>query len=145
LLPDACFSGCAGSQTTYGPTPPGLGVPNAPWLDGENCAFKVNAGGQYESRLETLGTAGSQVSLSLASFKDGPWCPAAGSADRFDADLLRIRRVRVKLRVQAALASLRGPAGTLFVRGGTSSSAERFIPDQEIQFDVVPRNMNLGR
>ncbi len=145
LLPKACFTAeCKGSQTTYGPTPPALGTPNAPWPDGENCAFTV-ADGVHTPRLATLDAIASQVSLPLTSFNDGPWCPSDSTADRFDADLLRIRRVRVKLRVQAALASLRGPAGTLFVRGGTASSAERFIPDQEIQFDVAPRNMNLGR
>ena len=40
---------------------------------------------------------------------------------------------------------LRGPAGVLFRHGGRSSSGERFIPDQEVRFDVSPRNMNLGR
>jgi len=53
--------------------------------------------------------------------------------------------VRVNIRVQAALAALRGPAGVLFTRGGTSSSVERFVPDQEIRFDIAPRNLNLGR
>jgi hypothetical protein len=50
----------------------------------------------------------------------------------------------VTMRVQVALASLRGQ-GELFVRGGTSTSAERYVPDQEIRFDVSPRNLNLGR
>jgi hypothetical protein len=44
-----------------------------------------------------------------------------------------------------AAAALRGPAGVLFKYGGTSQGAERFVPDQEISFDVTPRNMNLGR
>lgn len=145
VLPKACFNaGCTGPWTTYGPKPPGLGVPNAPWLDGENCTFQVVAGA-YQPRLATLDTATTQVALPLTSFNDGPWCPAADSPDRFDADLLRIRRVRVKLRVQVAKESLRGAASALFLHGGTSSSAERFVPDQEIQFDVTPRNMNLGR
>lgn len=144
LLPKACFTAECKGGTTYGPKPPGLGISNDPWPDGENCAFTVN-GGVYEPRLATLAAANTQVSLPLASFADGPWCPSEDSPDRFDADLLRIRKVRVKLRVQAALASLRGPAGTLFMKGGNASTAERFIPDQEIQFDVTPRNMNLGR
>ena len=63
---------------------------------------------------------------------------------RYDADLLRVRRVRVKLRVQAP-PELRGPAGTLFRYGGTSSAGQHFVPDQEISFDVTPRNLNLGR
>src|SRR5262249_40775186 len=143
LLPNRALTG-PGPWTTYGPKPPGLGVPNAPWADGENCTFKVDSGA-YVPRLATLDVSAAQVALPIASFKDGPWCPVADSPDRFDADLLRIRRIRVKLRVQAAKAALRGPAGALFMYGGTASSVERYIPDQEIQFDVTPRNMNLGR
>jgi hypothetical protein len=40
-------------------------------------------------------------------------------------DLLRIRRVRVTLRVQAASPALRP-----------------FLPDREVTFDVAPRNLN---
>jgi hypothetical protein len=54
----------------------------------------------------------------------------------------RTRRVRVTLRVEAAAASLRGPAGLLFARAGTSTAAERFVPDREMQFDVAPRNID---
>jgi hypothetical protein len=53
--------------------------------------------------------------------------------------------VRLTLRVQVANALLRGPAGPLFRVGGRSTGGERFVPDQEIRFDVSPRNMNLGR
>jgi hypothetical protein len=63
---------------------------------------------------------------------------------RYDADLLRIRRVRIKLRVQAPT-EFRGPAGTLFRRAGTSSYGQHYVPDQEVAFDITPRNMNLGR
>jgi hypothetical protein len=48
------------------------------------------------------------------------------------------------LRVQAS-ASFRGPASTLFMRGGAATSPTRMVPDQEIRFDVSPRNMNLAR
>jgi len=51
------------------------------------------------------------------------------------------RLVRVTLRVEAASASLRGPAGRLFVHAGTSTRAERYVPDREVQFDVAPRNL----
>jgi hypothetical protein len=59
--------------------------------------------------------------------------------------MLRVRRVGVRLRVQVASADLRGPAGVLFTRGGTSLDSKRLVPDQEIRFEVTPRNMNLGR
>jgi hypothetical protein len=54
----------------------------------------------------------------------------------------RTRLVRVTLRVEAAAASLRGPAGPLFTRGGTSTTSERYVPDREVRFDVAPRNLD---
>ena len=86
-----------------------------------------------------------RMRLDPTTFQDGPWQPDETDANRFDADLLRIRRVRVTLRVQAARAALRGPAGMLFVHGGTSTSMERYLPDREIRFDISPRNLNLGQ
>jgi hypothetical protein len=86
-----------------------------------------------------------------AMLTDGPWCPADKNSDgadlpnKYDADMLRVRQVRITLRVQVAKAMLRGPAGILFRHAGTSHSGERFVPDQEIRFDVAPRNLNLGR
>jgi hypothetical protein len=85
------------------------------------------------------------VKLTPARLTDGPFCPDASIANRFDADLLRVRKVRVTLRVQVGMKSLRGPTGTFFLRGGTASGGERFIPDQEISFEVTPRNLNFGR
>jgi hypothetical protein len=83
--------------------------------------------------------------LTAAQVADGPWCPDETNANRWDADLLRIRKVGVTIRVEAALAALRGPAGVLFTNGGSSRAANRWAPDQEIRFQVSPRNMNLGR
>lgn len=135
-----------GPWTTYGPKPPALGVDRASdsWPAGENCTITVLNGVQVPRLLVLDNTLG-EVLLTEAQLTDGPWCPDATPANRFDADLLRIRKVRVNLRVQAALAALRGPAGILFTRAGTSTSPERFVPDQEIRFDITPRNMNLGR
>jgi hypothetical protein len=84
-----------------------------------------------------------QMRLAPSTLQDGPWSPDDTDANRFDADLLNIRRVRVTLRVQAARAALRGPAGMLFVHGGTAASRERYLPDREIRFDISPRNLNL--
>jgi hypothetical protein len=85
------------------------------------------------------------VALTAAQLTDGPFCPDDTNANRWDADLLRIRRIGVRLRVQAAIAALRGPAGVLFARAGTSKGGFRSVPDQELQFDISPRNLNLGR
>ena len=133
-----------GPWTTYGPPPPPLTEARSGWPQGENCTFKV-VNGQHTPRLEPITAGIGQVELTKAMLEDGPWCPGPASPNKFDADILRVRRVRVKLRVQAALAALRGPASTLFMKGGTGHVGDRLVPDQELMFDVTPRNMNLGR
>ena len=108
--------------------------------------FRVDPGsGLQVPRLDTLAAGIGQVELTEAQLTDGPFCPDDMMPKRFDADLLRVRRVRATIRVQAALEALRGPAGALFLKGGTSADGSRWIPDQEISFDVTPRNLNLGR
>jgi Tfp pilus assembly protein PilW len=74
---------------------------------------------------------------------DGPWRPDAASANRWDADLLRIRTVGVTIRLESALAALRGPAGVLFSNGGTATNPRTWVPDQEVRFRVSPRNLSL--
>lgn len=133
--------------TTYGPKPPALGVVTSSWPAGENCTFLVDAGtGKHASRLPDL-AAGSQglVQLTEAMLTDGPWCPDNTFPTRFDADLLRLRKIGVRLRVQVASSELRGPAGVLFTNGGTSSGGRTMVPDQVIRFEITPRNFNLGR
>jgi prepilin-type N-terminal cleavage/methylation domain-containing protein len=129
-------------QTTYGPSPKTPGVNG--FADNENCVFA--SGPTPTPKLPTLGAAnGALVQLTAAQLTDGPWCPNATNVNRFDADLLRIRKIVVTLRVQAAAAALRGPASTLFTHGGTSTGGNKWVPDQEIKFSVSPRNLNLGR
>lgn len=85
---------------------------------------------------------GSLAPMPLSMLNDGPWCGANGN--RFDADLLRIKKVRVTARVQASQSALRG-SGDDFVVTGTSTGALHALPDYTVTFDVSPRNMNLGR
>ena len=85
------------------------------------------------------------VKLTPDILTDGPWMPDDAAADRWDADLLRIRRIAVTIRVEAAIASLRGPASALFAHAGTATSAHAWAPDIEAHFDVTPRNLNLAR
>jgi Prokaryotic N-terminal methylation motif len=132
-----------GPWTTYGPKPVPLTESRNGWPAGQSCVFDV-ADGQHVPRLAELADNVSQVPLTKEMLSDGPWCPDAAKPNRFDADLLRVRRVRVTMRVQVGLAALRGPAGALFTKGGTAST-DRMVPDQEISFDVTPRNLNLGR
>jgi prepilin-type N-terminal cleavage/methylation domain-containing protein len=136
-----------GPWTTYGPKPPALGVQVTAYPAGENCAFMIGPSGTHVGRLPDLAPATDNglVALPEAMLTDGPWCPDATFPTRYDADLLRIRKISLRLRVQVASAELRGPAGVLFRHGGTSNASNRLVPDQELRFDIVPRNFNLGR
>jgi prepilin-type N-terminal cleavage/methylation domain-containing protein len=137
-----------GPWTSYGPKPPALGVDVAgdSWPAGENCAFSVDsATGLHVSRLEKLGDPGTLTALTATQLANGPWCPDEASLNRYDVDLHRVRQIRVSFRVQTGVAVLRGPAGVLFNRAGMGSISTRLVPDQAVQFDVTPRNLNLGR
>src|SRR5262249_3592976 len=117
-----------------------------PYAAGENCVFELDPAGASVSRLPPLAAPGvSVVPLTSADLSDGPWCPDRGAPDRWDADLLRVRMVVVTLRVQAASASLRGPAGALFTHAGTSRAARRMTPDLEVRLSVTPRNLSRAR
>ena len=146
LLPNAVLSSNYGPWTTYGPKPPILAEDRASdtWGMGENCTFQV-IDGVHAPRLAVLGDGVAQVELTAEMFQDGPWCPDESKTERWDADLLRIRRIRVNARVQVSKSYLRGTDGVLFAKPGTATSGYRIVPDQEIRFDVTPRNMNLGR
>ncbi len=130
-------------QTTYGAPPRRV---SPPFAAGENCLFVNDGSPTPAPRLPALGNGSrSMVPLPPAQLTDGPWCPDDANPNRWDADLLRIRRIGVTLRVQAAVAALRGPAGALFANPGTSSGGSRFVPDLEIRFQISPRNLNPGR
>ena len=135
-----------GPRATYGPSPPDVGVDDLSdtWGPGENCLFS-RAEDAWVPRLGRLNQGSALVPLAPAQLQDGPWCADASARGRYDADLLRLRRLRIHVRVQAAAATLRGPAGRLFAHAGSSSQAERFVPDVRLTFDVAPRNLNGGR
>jgi hypothetical protein len=133
-----------GPWTTYGPAPKAVAA--APFGAGENCLFVDNGSAMPAPRLEVRGAPGSAlVKLAPAELTDGPWCPSDEATNRFDADLFRIRRIGVTVRVESAVAALRGPAGVFFTHGGTSRGGSRWLPDQELHFFVTPRNLNLRR
>jgi hypothetical protein len=134
-----------GPWTTYGPKPPPPDVQATAYPAGENCAFQLDANGRVIPRLEPLGGGPTLVELTAAQLSDGPWCPDVLNQHRYDADLLRIRRISVTLRIEAGTSSLRGPAGLLFARSGTSRDPSHWVPDREIRFDIAPRNLNVSR
>jgi type II secretory pathway pseudopilin PulG len=147
VIDDASPDDSVGPRTTYGPPPPGLleQISTGGYPAGENCTFGVDpATGQQVSRLPVLdgsSTASGLVLLTQEMLTDGPWCPDATSPNRWDADLLRIRTIGITLRIEAADAALRGPAGPLFINGGTARRSTRWLPDQTVRFQVTPRNL----
>jgi prepilin-type N-terminal cleavage/methylation domain-containing protein len=110
-----------------------------------NCLYD-GTGNYIATGMQTLTTGGGSLApLPISMFKDGPWCGSIGSTNQFDADLYRIRKVKVTLRIQTPLAALRGQNPLLFANPGTSRSGQKFIPDLVASFEVSPRNMNLSR
>jgi hypothetical protein len=125
--------------TYYGdPNPP---LSPKPPVGKSNCLY--DAAGNLVGGLQTLASqGGSLTELPLSLFADGPWC--GNGNNRFDVDLMRIRKVRVTVRVEASTDALRA-SGADFTNSGFSGSAVRMLPDFTVRFDVTPRNMNLGR
>ena len=148
-----------GPWTSYGPRPPAVGTasPMRDYGAGESCIFAVNAGRQVPRLDNWLGglPVGSLVTVPTERFADGPWCPGISTragiavAGRFDADVLRIRSVRVTVRVQAASALVRGlnpsGGGLLFMHPGSARSSSSYLPDRTTSFEVTPANLNLSR
>lgn len=129
--------------TYYGtPNPP---TEPKPLIGTENCV--VDAAGN--PKLAVLPSSSqSLVELDPAILTDGgtgavAWCGA--NANVFDPDLYRIRKVRVSVRVQVGLGSLRGSSTMLFRNPGSATVGGRYVPDYEMVFDVTPRNLNLAR
>ena len=119
------------------PAPPTMPKPKP---GNANCLY--DAAGT--ALLPTLpATSGSLVPLPAAMLTDGPVCGVA--PNQFDADLYRVRKVSVRLRMQAASPSLRGQDPLLFTNPGTAVGGNTFVPDFELSFEVAPRNMNLTR
>jgi hypothetical protein len=109
-----------------------------------NCLY--DAAGNYANLPVLTADDGSLAALTGSMLTDGPMC--GGGGNQFDADLLRIRKVRVTMRVQAANPAMRGNAYThpeLFLVSGTATGGERYLPDFRLSFEVTPRNLNLTR
>jgi hypothetical protein len=111
---------------------PGSVVASVPGIS--NCAY---VGSPPMPLLADLGGRAPKL-LRAAQLIDGPVCGEA--PNRFDADLLRIRRVMVSLRLEAESAEFRGTAGA-FATAGLSRSGTKYVPDLQAVIDVAPRNM----
>jgi hypothetical protein len=133
------------------PRPPARPLPPEPdrqttsYPAGENCLFVRDGEANAVPRLPRLSAGEDLLRLSASQLTDGPWCPDPAAPNRFDADLLRIRKVGVTIRVESAIDAFRGPAGALFSRPGTSTTARRYLPDQTVRLAIAPVNLGLGR
>jgi Tfp pilus assembly protein PilW len=127
----------------YGPAPPRefADDPRDVWPPGENCTIARNGDGVAIPRLASLGDAREPVLLTTAILTDGPWCADPFDASAFDADLLRLSTIEIRLRVEAPAAAFRGPAGPMFRRAGTQTHAARWVPDVELRITLGLRNL----
>jgi len=119
---------------TFGPVPPAAGQVGDPaWPAGENCLFRRDAAGRAVSRLAPLGTGA--ISVPVAALSDGPWCPSATAAVRWDGDLSRVVVVRLRLHLVVASAMLRAAAGTLLE---PPRARHREVPGLTIGVQLAP-------
>jgi type II secretory pathway pseudopilin PulG len=123
-----------------------FGDPNPPMQpeppkDQANCLY--DAAHNYVGLPTLTADEGSLAALPANMLTDGPMC--GGGNNAFDADLLRVRKVRVTMRVQVANPALRGSDTAFFKNPGTSRGGEKFVPDYNVSFEVSPRNLNLVR
>jgi hypothetical protein len=101
-----------------------------PPLGSVSCLFDASGA----SRLAALAaSAGDLVELPIDALADGPFCAETGGR-RYDADLLRIRRMVVRLVIRPAVQSTpaTGVAGALSTLGN----------QREVIIDVTPRNLD---
>jgi hypothetical protein len=89
---------------------------------------------EYWAEAAAAGEA--PVRLTAASLADGPWI---GNAPwRVDADLFRVRRVRLRLRLEAESPEVRGREARRFASPGRASTPSRDVPDLDLTIDVAP-------
>ena len=106
-----------------------------------NCLYDIN--GNYVGPAVLAANDGSLAALPSNILTNGPYC--GSGSNQFDADLLRVRKVRVTLRVQTGSEALRSRDTSLFMRPGRAGASDRVVPDYRVSFEVTPRNLNLAR
>ena len=133
------WNGAAATVTYYARRDLSTGTPQLARGDGDGGDFPMV---DHVVGLHFQYFPAAELPFEPIELQDGPWLPTDTDPMKFDTDLLRVRRVRVTLRVEASLESMRGLAGSLFARRGTSAAADRLLPDQELRFDVAIRNLD---
>ncbi|MGH9372441.1 MAG: prepilin-type N-terminal cleavage/methylation domain-containing protein [Vicinamibacterales bacterium] len=107
-----------------------------------NCLYETD--GSYRAALLPVlpGVGGSEARLTDAVLTDGPWC--GSGPNQFDADLLRVRRVRATVRLQASDPSVRGADPARFRVPGFGRRSALLVSDANVVIDVTPRNLRSG-
>ncbi len=116
------------------PSPP---VSPRPPVGVANCLYDASGAPLPLPRLAA--DHGALASLPAAMLGDGPMCGTGATA--YDVDLLRIRMVRVSIRLQTGVSTLRGADSRRFSRPGTARLAGRMLPDETLVIEISPRNI----
>jgi hypothetical protein len=103
----------------------------------ENCLY--DAAGAPRPMPVLAGAVVTLAPLATGLFGDGPWCGTGPTP--FDADLLRIRAVRVSARLQATNPALRGSDGRWFRVPGTLVDATLAVHDVRVNTTAAPANL----
>lgn len=123
------------------------GTPSPPWRPQPrpglaNCLY-ADDGTYHAALMPWLPRAGgTEAVLEPGLLSDGPWCGAG--ANQYDADVLRIRRVRVSVRLQAADAAVRGGDPVRFRTPGSAVRSAGLAPDVSMVVGVAPPNLRSG-
>ncbi len=120
------------------PVPP---ISPKPTAGTANCLY--DGTGALLPMATLTATEGSLAPLTKAMLEDGRWCGSGGNS--YDADMLRVRKVRASIRLQVGAAALRGANTLLFRNPGVAKDSARQVADYTVSFDVTPRNLNLTR
>jgi hypothetical protein len=129
-------------RASYGALPPPADIDDVldAWPPGENCHVSRLDGLALPRQAALPTGADGLATLPASLFTDGPWCPDGASLNRYDADLVRIRLVRIVIRIQAQSPAVRGLDANLFATPGGARDAARLVPDLEVRVDAAIRN-----
>jgi prepilin-type N-terminal cleavage/methylation domain-containing protein len=106
-----------------------------------NCLYETD-GTYFAALMPVLPGIGGRTELTTEMLTDGPWCGSGPT--RFDADLLRVRRVRVAIRLQASDPAARGGNPAQFRERGVARRSAAMVPDVTVVVDAAPRNLTQG-
>jgi hypothetical protein len=129
------------SFTYYGDPNPPLTPKPAASVGQENCVIDTAGSPKLPTLAQDTGSIVKLDPSLFTSLAGQSWC--GGGSNAFDPDLLRIRKIEIRVRVQTGDDTMRGYDTRLFTKPGRGGAA--MVPDYELRFEITPRNMNLVR